>query len=505
MPLSRRGLPLGWRLAIITSLIVVAVMGGVTIPARVHDMRLDKAGREELLAESLSPLIVQIERARTLAEVERRIAAFHGAFVERGYEQHHLVLRDASGEVLLRTARGVSEDGSEDALRATVEVTSAALPGGRGAVTVFEDAASWKRAAATRWRSWALHVGVTLFCILLVLHLAIGMLVLRPLDKLLAGVRKMEMGLWDAVEVPRGAWEMRWLGWRFRNMGQELQRTVQRLVAAERRASRVGDDAPRDPRDFEPARTGDAGDGHRTAGPEEPGLADLWARCHQLESMDPESPSAHELATRVWSEEAVFAERFGDMELRARLENAALRLLVPDEFAALERKLVKREKAIQPWIRRRLDELRRALDAERIPYVRLEYRVKHAAGIWRKMETAGLRLEELHDVIGFRIIVPTEPDCYWVLGIVHGVFQPLVGRFRDYIAEPKPSGYQSLHTTLRAADGTLFEVQIRSVAMHVDAERGDAAHVLYKQRQDKPLPPRRRGGLLGLISRRRRE
>ena len=111
----------------------------------------------------------------------------------------------------------------------------------------------------------------------------------------------------------------------------------------------------------------------------------------------------------------------------------------------------------------------------------LQHRVKHPAGIFRKTHDKGLSLDQIHDVVAFRIVVADESACYVALKAIHGRFEPLLLRFKDYIAEPKENGYQSLHTCIRAPGGLVYEVQIRTVAMHAQAEGGDAAHWRYKK------------------------
>ena len=114
-------------------------------------------------------------------------------------------------------------------------------------------------------------------------------------------------------------------------------------------------------------------------------------------------------------------------------------------------------------------------------------RPKHLYSIWKKMQGKGLSLEKVFDLRALRVIVPTVDDCYAVLARLHEIHQPVDGEFDDYIARPKPNGYQSLHTVVRAPDGQTMEVQIRTRAMHEHAEHGVAAHWAYKEAGAKRL------------------
>ena len=152
-----------------------------------------------------------------------------------------------------------------------------------------------------------------------------------------------------------------------------------------------------------------------------------------------------------------------------------------------------REKAA--WDERMIqyrEDLQRGLDRAGIPVQGILYRFKHTAGVMSKMRSKGLEFNEIQDLFAFRIVVPTEADCYPALGVTHRVFKPEISRFKDYIVRPKANGYRSLHTCVRSDEGQIIEVQIRSVAMDRQAERGDSAHWRYKQEARESAPARDR-------------
>jgi hypothetical protein len=464
------------------------VMGGVTVIQHLHENRVERGAREALLKKSLSPLVLQLEEADSINDIEQALQAFHRAYVKRGYPDHQVVLMDSKKRVLVSTLFGSPPDPGKT-FRVSVPVDSPALTGKRGTITVWEDSTDYNAEVSRQWRSWWLHMIVTLLSILLFLQVAIHYLVSRPLERLLDGVRKMEMGYWEEMPIPRGAWEIRWLGWRFRGMGIELKNTVQQLLAAERRALKyifpvsrhTSAELPKQRSDTEPAPV----ESEIT-----PRYQHLVAMCQLLESTDKRDSNTLTLAQAVWDQYVVEAERLGDRELKARLEDASLRILHPEPFRLLKKQLEALRNTLREWLEQIEADIRKVLESETVPYINVRHRIKHAAGVFRKMTTKGLTLEQIHDLFAFRVLVPTEPDCYWALGVIHQAFEPMVGRFKDYIANPKENGYQSLHTRVRTREGPVFEVQIRSVAMHRHAEKGPAAHWLYKDRDFVSTPSR---------------
>jgi GTP pyrophosphokinase len=193
--------------------------------------------------------------------------------------------------------------------------------------------------------------------------------------------------------------------------------------------------------------------------------------------------SDRKLARATWREHASEAERRGDMGLAARLEDLALRTLYPEAYAELALRLqVGREKQ-RTWANQQEAALTRLLGEAGCAASTVEHRVKSTASVYRKMRAKGLEFDEVHDLFAFRVVVPTERECYLALGVIHRSFEPLLGRFSDYIASPKPSGYRSLHTIVRPnePDAPIFEIQIPSAEMHSLADHGSAAHWRYKR------------------------
>ena len=167
--------------------------------------------------------------------------------------------------------------------------------------------------------------------------------------------------------------------------------------------------------------------------------------------------------------------------LRRELEDLAFEYALPQEFAETKTLLAARGKATLERLEKMVKTLRRELAKDNVRDFRTDARVKGLYSLWRKLVRKEGDIEKIYDVAALRIIVPTVADCYRVLGLVNNLWQPLPGKIKDYIAFPKPNGYQSLHTTVFTGDGGIVEVQIRTEAMHAEAEYGIAAHVGYKE------------------------
>jgi len=175
------------------------------------------------------------------------------------------------------------------------------------------------------------------------------------------------------------------------------------------------------------------------------------------------------------------AHRLGIYMIKWELEDLAFRYLQPDDYFELVDKLAKKRREREKFINRIIWILQDYLSEAGIE-AEIQGRPKHLYSIYNKMKTQGKDLSEIYDLTAIRIIVDTVKDCYHTLGIVHTIWKPIPGRFKDFIAMPKPNMYQSLHTTVFAAENELAEIQIRTWDMHRTAEYGIAAHWRYKEK-----------------------
>ena len=177
---------------------------------------------------------------------------------------------------------------------------------------------------------------------------------------------------------------------------------------------------------------------------------------------------------------APLANRLGVYSLKWELEDLAFKYLYPEEFRELVEGIDKKREERLKFIDEIKEEIRVNLKKEKIEG-EITGRAKHLYSIYRKMQRDNKTLDQIYDLFALRILVNSVKDCYAALGVVHELYTPMPGRFKDYIAVPKPNMYQSLHTTLIGPNGTPFEVQIRTYNMHRIAEFGIAAHWAYKE------------------------
>lgn len=207
-------------------------------------------------------------------------------------------------------------------------------------------------------------------------------------------------------------------------------------------------------------------------------LADRLHNMRTLDALTPERQKA--LGKETLEVFTPIAHRLGIYTIQSELEDLSLKYLEPDKYQKILSLLNEREKNRQGSLEALKKRIADILFEKKIPF-RIESRVKSIYSIYRKMYLKGHDFDEIYDVLAVRIITETEMNCYEILGIIHATYKPVPGRFKDYIAMPKPNMYQSLHTTIIAGDGNIYEVQIRTTEMDEVAEEGVAAHWRYKE------------------------
>jgi GTP diphosphokinase / guanosine-3',5'-bis(diphosphate) 3'-diphosphatase len=207
----------------------------------------------------------------------------------------------------------------------------------------------------------------------------------------------------------------------------------------------------------------------------------LCDRLHNIRTVDALRPEKQERVARETLDiYAPLAHRLGVQEIKHELEDRCFKILYPDRFAEIEKRLLDRAPERDVFIDKIVHELEAMVSDAGIP-AEISGRPKHHYSIYRKIVESGRPFEEIHDLIGVRVVVESVQHCYSVLGLVHARWMPVSGRFKDYIAMPKFNLYQSLHTTVIGPDGKPLEVQIRTQEMHRLAEAGVAAHWRYKE------------------------
>lgn len=207
----------------------------------------------------------------------------------------------------------------------------------------------------------------------------------------------------------------------------------------------------------------------------------LADRLHNMRTLDALKPEKQiKIATQSLKIYAPLAGRLGLSFVKCELEDLAMRYLYPDDYYELVEFIKTKSKERQQFIEKICDELKAKLQELGIEG-EVNGRQKHLYGIYKKMLKQGKNIEQIYDISAVRVIVNEVQDCYTVLGAIHPMWMPLPGRFKDYIAMPKPNGYQSLHTTVITKFKETFEIQIRTYEMHRIAEYGIAAHWKYKE------------------------
>lgn len=210
-------------------------------------------------------------------------------------------------------------------------------------------------------------------------------------------------------------------------------------------------------------------------------LIKLADRLHNMRTMQYQSPEKQIEKSRETMEiYAPIAHRLGISKIKIELDDLSLKYLKPDVYKDLVEKIEIKKSSREQFIQEIVDDVRKNIEQAGIE-AKIDGRVKHFFSIYRKMVNQDKTLDQIYDLFAVRIIVDSVKDCYAALGIIHEMYKPIPGRFKDYIAMPKPNMYQSLHTTLIGPSGLPFEIQIRTFEMHKTAEYGIAAHWKYKE------------------------
>lgn len=205
-------------------------------------------------------------------------------------------------------------------------------------------------------------------------------------------------------------------------------------------------------------------------------------RIHNLETLAALAPEKQRrIALESLEIYAPIANRLGMGDIKGQIEDLAFPYVYPEEYAWLIKKVTSTRREKDRYLRTFQKEVEHMLRDHHIEFVTVHGRAKHLYSLYKKLLHHNRDLSKIHDLVALRIVVPDVARCYETLGIIHKFCTPLKGRIKDYIAQPKPNGYQSLHTTVFTADGEIVEIQIRTQEMHEEAEFGIAAHWHYKE------------------------
>jgi GTP pyrophosphokinase len=209
----------------------------------------------------------------------------------------------------------------------------------------------------------------------------------------------------------------------------------------------------------------------------------LADRLHNIETLKHVRPDKQKrIALETLEIYAPLANRLSMGRLKGRLEDAAFQFAYPKEYEDVKKLLLDRKDVEEKYLIEVKDKIKDKIKESKIKNAHIDYRQKHLYSLWKKLQKYDMDIGKIYDIIALRVMVDTVADCYHVLGLIHGEWTPLPNRIKDYIASPKPNGYQSLHTTIFTGTGGIVEIQIRTHEMHEKAENGVAAHFIYKEK-----------------------
>ncbi len=214
-------------------------------------------------------------------------------------------------------------------------------------------------------------------------------------------------------------------------------------------------------------------------------LADRLHNMRTLQYMTPKKQQ--EKAKETMDIYAPIAQRLGISKIKVELDDLSLKYLKPEVYYDLVEKVALRKSVREEFVGNIVKQVKQHMDDANIR-AQVDGRVKHFFSIYKKMVNQNKTIDQIYDLFAVRILVDSVKDCYAALGVIHEMYKPIPGRFKDYIAMPKPNMYQSLHTTLIGPNGQPFEIQIRTFEMHKTAEYGIAAHWKYKESSDGKKP-----------------
>jgi GTP pyrophosphokinase len=208
----------------------------------------------------------------------------------------------------------------------------------------------------------------------------------------------------------------------------------------------------------------------------------LADRLHNISTLAHVKPEKQQrIALETLEIYARLADRLGMGKIKTQLEDYAFPFAHPEEYTKTKKVLDTFATEGEQHLTKVAETLREELQILEANITSLNYRMKHLYSLWSKLKVFDFDQTKIFDIYALRVIVPTIADCYQALGIIHGLYKPLPGKFKDYIAVPKPNGYQSLHTAVFDGKGSIMEIQIRTEEMHEEAEYGIYSHVGYKE------------------------
>lgn len=213
-------------------------------------------------------------------------------------------------------------------------------------------------------------------------------------------------------------------------------------------------------------------------------LIKLTDRLHNMKTLGIlPSEKQQRIALETMEIYAPLANRLGIGRLKGELEDLSFQYLLPGEYHWVKDQMKEKLEQREEYIKKIIPVLKKEMAKEGVKPLRLLWRAKHYFSLYKKLQRHEMNLSRVYDLVALRIIVPTVEDCYSTLGILHQLWRPLPGRIKDYIALPKPNGYQSLHTTVFCQGGKIIEIQIRTEKMDNEAEHGIAAHWYYSEQK----------------------